>query len=125
MPVRSSSSSVLRWPDRPTVVTALARWAHAVAQAAPEIRRIGYFGSYARGDWGVGSDLDIIILVDRSSEPFVRRAARWDATRLPVPADLIVYTTEEWDRLGREGRRLDRRAEVIWLELRGRSIAEA
>ncbi|HEV8675412.1 MAG TPA: nucleotidyltransferase domain-containing protein [Methylomirabilota bacterium] len=86
----------------------------------PEVRRIGYFGSYARGDWGVGSDLDVVMLVGESSEPFVRRAARWDTTSLPVPVDLLVYTTEEWEGLGREGRRLDRRPELIWLEPPGR-----
>ena len=50
MPVRSSSSSVLRWPDAATVVGALRRWAKAMARAHPEVRGIGYFGSYARGD---------------------------------------------------------------------------
>ena len=116
MPVRSSSSSVLRWPDAATVVGALRGWAKAMAPAHPEVRAIGYFGSYARGDWGVGSDLDVVLLVDRSDEPFQRRGARWDTTRLPVPVDLLVYTVEEWERLGREGRRLDRRDQLIWLE---------
>jgi predicted nucleotidyltransferase len=36
--------------------------------------RIGYFGSYARGDWGVGSDLDVIAVVAFSDEAFTRRA---------------------------------------------------
>jgi predicted nucleotidyltransferase len=107
------------------VVTALARWADAVLTADPEVRRIGYFGSYARGDWGVGSDLDVLMLVARSSEPFERRAARWDTTGLPVPVDLLVYTTEEWERLGREGRRLDRRAALTWLEPPGHPSGEA
>jgi predicted nucleotidyltransferase len=42
----------------------------------PEVVRVGYFGSYARGDWGVGSDLDLIIIVDRSDEPFARAVLR-------------------------------------------------
>ena len=57
-----------------------------------------------------------MVLVDRSREPFERRGARWDTTRLPVPVDLLVYTVDEWERLRREGRRLDRRSELIWLE---------
>ena len=56
----------------------------------------------------------------QSSEPFVRRAARWDTTSFPAPVDLVVYSTEEWERFGREGRKLDRRADLIWLELPGR-----
>ncbi|MDO8665500.1 MAG: nucleotidyltransferase domain-containing protein [Gemmatimonadales bacterium] len=68
-----------------------------------------YFGSYARGDWGVGSDLDVVMIVDDSPEPFERRAARWDATRLPVPADVLVYTRAEWERLSARPR------EVVWV----------
>jgi predicted nucleotidyltransferase len=80
------------------------------------VRRIGYFGSYARGDWGVGSDLDLIVVVQRSEQRFERRPAEWDLTALPVPADLLVYTEDEW-------RALDRRArfpqtierETVWV----------
>jgi hypothetical protein len=28
-----------------------------------------------------------------------RRTAGWDTTRLPVPADLLVYTRAEWEAL--------------------------
>jgi predicted nucleotidyltransferase len=104
MPVRSSGSSVLRWPDARTVTDALGRWAADAVSRHPELRRIGYFGSYARGNWGVGSDLDLILVVARSDEPFSRRAARWSTAALPVPADVLVYTTEEWERLRRDGR---------------------
>ena len=104
MPTRSLSSSVLRWPDAKTVDQAVRRWAnHAVPQRG-EVRRIGYFGSYARGDWGVGSDLDLVIIVERSDQPFEQRAAAWDVTPLPVPADVLVYTTKEWNALSQQGR---------------------
>jgi predicted nucleotidyltransferase len=75
------------------------RWAAELARSHPEVSRIGYFGSYARGDWGPGSDLDLVVIVRHSDEPFAGRAARWDATGLPVPADLLVYTEDEWDGL--------------------------
>jgi hypothetical protein len=58
--------------------------------------RVGYFGSYARGDWGVGSDLDLILIVENDDLSIERRSVRFDATGLPVPADLLVYTREEW-----------------------------
>ncbi|MDP8928578.1 MAG: hypothetical protein M3O70_08410 [Actinomycetota bacterium] len=57
MPVRSLSSPVLRWPDAPTVDAALGRWALDLAGKRPEVERIGYFGSYAHGSWGVGSNV--------------------------------------------------------------------
>ena len=80
------------------------RWAERVAAAHPEVAALGYFGSYARGDWGPGSDLDIVMVVQSSEEVFARRAARWDTIELPVPADLLVYTREEWQNLDRAGR---------------------
>lgn len=65
----------------------------------PEVLRIGYVGSYARGDWGVGSDLDLIMVVEHADSPWELRSASWDTTTLPVPADLIVYTENEWNAL--------------------------
>ncbi len=113
MPVRSLSSSVLRWPDAHTVDAAVRRWASHIARQHPEVVRVGYFGSYARGDWGVGSDLDIIIMVDQAARPFPERPQAWDTTELPVPADLFVYTVAEWQRLqGRFRQTISR--EVVW-----------
>jgi len=116
MPVRSLNSSVLRWPDARTVDAAVRRWAERAAAAHPEALRVGYFGSYARGDWGPGSDLDLIVIVDRSDVRFERRAVRWDATELPVPAELLVYTRQEWQSESRRGRFHDTvTREAVWV----------
>ena len=96
MPVRSSNSSVLKWPDAETVDKAARRWAAMAVQSRQDVLKIGYFGSYAQGNWGVGSDLDLIIILKSSGQPFTRRAVEWDVTQLPVPADILVYTEEEW-----------------------------
>ncbi len=80
----------------------------------PEVIRIGYFGSYARGDWGPGSDLDLVIVVDRSEKPFIYRAADFPYEKLPVPVDLLVYTLEECERLrGTFKEKLER--ETVWV----------
>ncbi len=116
MPTRSLRSSVLKWPDAKTVDKAVRQWAQQVAQAHPGTRRIGYYGSYARGDWGVGSDVDLLVIVARSDRPFIERAAAWDATGLPVPADLLVYTEGEWDAMVGQGRFSETvRREVMWV----------
>jgi hypothetical protein len=78
MPMRSLNSSVLIWPDRETVEQALRRWLVQEVGHHPELVRLGYFGSYARGDWGVGSDLDLIVIVRDTDTPFERRALTWD-----------------------------------------------
>jgi len=95
-------------------------WAHALTVHVPGIIRIGYFGSYARGDWGVGSDLDIVVIVERSEDPFESRSLKWDLNQLPVQTELLVYTSAEWDTLMRQGgrfaRTLDR--ETVWVHER-------
>jgi len=116
MPVRSLSSPVLRWPDARTVTDAARHWAAGAARACPDVARIGCFGSYVRGDWGVGSDLDIVVVLDRSDVPFERRAVEWDTTPLPVPADVLVYTSAEWRALCREPNGLPSFApDVAWV----------
>jgi predicted nucleotidyltransferase len=117
MPVKSSSSSVITWPDARTVERALTQWAEAAARSRPELRRVGYFGSYASGDWGVGSDVDVVLVVASSATPSIRRAAEWDLTGLPVPADVLVFTEDEWRSTLVSGRRFARvlRDGVKWV----------
>ena len=99
MPVRSLNSFVLVWPTRAEIDNAVRQWADRVAAIKPELCRLGYFGSYARGDWGVGSDLDVIAIVTTASERRDRRAISWDLTGLPVAAELLVFTIDEWREL--------------------------
>jgi predicted nucleotidyltransferase len=108
---------VLVWPDREQVDRQARAWAAATAHSRPDLRRIGYFGSYARNDWGVGSDLDLVAIVGCSGEPFERRSLSWPLEALPVPAEILVYTESEWDAvLARGGRFADTLVrEVVWI----------
>ena len=112
MPVRSLTSSVLRWPRPEEVRAAIGTWAAEIV-ARPDVARIGCFGSLAKGTWGVGSDVDLVVIIDRSSQPVYRRALEFDASTLPVPADVLVYTTEEWGRITEGGR--DPLGPVEWI----------
>ncbi|MCX5861886.1 MAG: nucleotidyltransferase domain-containing protein [Desulfomonile sp.] len=118
MPARSLNSSVFKWPDAQEVDRAVRAWASVVARRHTNVVRIGYFGSYARGDWGVGSDLDLLAIVEGSEEPFERRSLSWDLRDLPVAADLLVYTVDEWEKLQAEGGRFVRtlEQEAVWLQ---------
>ncbi|MEO7135036.1 MAG: nucleotidyltransferase domain-containing protein [Vicinamibacterales bacterium] len=84
------------------------------------VQRIGYFGSYATGRAGVGSDLDVVVVIDASNEPFARRGVSWDTTMLPVPVDLLIYTEAEWQALVTSDRRFGRELgdRTIWLAVR-------
>lgn len=117
MPVRSLHSSVLKWPDRETVDRGVRAWAVPEAARHPGLLRLGYFGSYARGDWGVGSDLDLVAIVRGSNEPFMVRASSYDLNRLPVPAELLVYTDREWRLLAETSPRFARTLlqETVWV----------
>lgn len=124
MPVRSLNSSVLKWPDAETVDRAAREWAAALAAEDPAVVAVGYLGSYARSDWGVGSDLDLLVIrePDRDTETAEPRSASSrrglpDVTGLPVPADVLALTTDEWERGLAENRRFHRtaRRETIWV----------
>jgi predicted nucleotidyltransferase len=126
MPVRLLNSPVLKWPDAKVVVRALSQWAEKVTQRRPEVVRLGFFGSYARGDWGVGSDLDLLIIVASAQQPFEMRPSAFDTLELPVPTDVLVYTQEEWDSLKQKRiffKKLDQ--EVLWLYPRNYRSKEA
>ena len=117
MPVRLLNSSVIKWPDKKRVQQALQKWALEIKGEHSNVVRIGYFGSYARGDWGVGSDLDIIVVVKKSELPRERRAIPFDKESLPVPADLLVYTIDEWKTLSESGSKFTKMIsrEAVWL----------
>ena len=115
MRVRSLNSSVVRWPTAAEVDSAVRIWARELVASDANVVAIGYFGSYARGDWGPGSDLDVVIIVASSDASFVGRIHPGDATVLPVPTDVLTYTTDEWRQLGARGGRF---AETLARDLR-------
>jgi predicted nucleotidyltransferase len=104
---------------------AIGLWAKTEIPKHPKLLQLGYFGSYARGDWGVGSDLDLIAIVSDSSEPFEQRSLSWSLTSLPVASDLMVYTEKEWDALQEKGGRFVRTVsrEAIWIYVKDKTRA--
>ena len=117
MPTRSLNSSVVRWPAARDVEAAARAWAIEAAARDPSIVRIVAFGSLAAGRWGVGSDLDLFIELARSDLPIERRALRYATSRLPVPADLVVWTSGEVERARRDGRRFIRQIDRMGIPL--------
>ncbi|MBI4964278.1 MAG: nucleotidyltransferase domain-containing protein [Desulfomonile tiedjei] len=117
MPVRSLSSPVFKWPNRHEVDKAVRVWAGHIVKRHPEAIKLGYFGSYARGDWGVGSDLDLIAIVGSAEDVFERRSLNWEVDQLPVPAQIIVYTLEEWESFRQHRGRfvLTLERETVWV----------
>jgi predicted nucleotidyltransferase len=117
MPVRRLDQSVFRWPDAETVLAAARQWAGRLAASDPGVLAVGCFGSYARGQAGVGSDLDLIVIVAGDSAAVDPRSDVWAVERLPVPTDRLVYTVAQWDALRRSDSRFWRTLarEACWL----------
>ena len=49
----------------------------------------------------MGSDLDLVVVVEASELPPPLRATRLPLEDLPVPAEALVYTKAEWEALKR------------------------
>ena len=116
MPVRSLGSSLMRWPAREEVLRKAREWAEGLE--LPGLLAVGVFGSYARGEAGVGSDLDLVLLVRESPLPFAQRSTQLPLETLPVPAEALVYTPAEWQALSQRSPRffhtLLREAVWVW-----------
>lgn len=97
MPVRFLNSVVLKWPDRERVLLAARKWSAELRRDHPEVEGVFCVGSYARGDWGVGSDIDLVVLSSDSDTSLSDRHGRYYPRDLPVPADLWIYTPSEWN----------------------------
>jgi predicted nucleotidyltransferase len=90
-----SRSAVHTFADRGRAL-ALARDAAArLAAACPAVTRVLLFGSYARDDYTLKSDLDLLIVLSRSDTVRAARVTEFLA-HLPVyPIDVFPYTEEE------------------------------
>ncbi len=95
MPVRSLNSAILKWPDKQKVLNEAKLWAKSIGPDDESIVKIFCFGSICTDTWGVGSDLDIIIILKQTSVPFISRANLFDASAICVPTDILVYTESE------------------------------
>jgi uncharacterized protein len=114
--------SVLRWPDPDKVMQATRRWADCQAEDHPGLIAVGVYGSYGRGDAGVGSDLDLL-LIDRHAHGLQReRLLQWPLELLPLTCDALILTPEELQALlvpaggmaGRMGKALSQECRWLW-----------
>ena len=63
------------------------------------VKRISLFGSYVRGKADLFTDLDILVIMD-TPKPFLEREKEvYALLALPVDADILCYTPDEFERL--------------------------
>ncbi len=90
---------MLRWPSSAEVLEQAHQWAQRQEAGHPELEAVGVFGSYGRGDAGVGSDLDLLLILSHCDLPIWERLRPWDTATLPLATDLLVYSRQEWQTL--------------------------
>ena len=78
MPVPSPSGFVWRWPAAAEVLEQAAAWAALQRSGHPDLLAVGVCGSYGRGTAGVGSDLDLLLILQRCDEPI------WDLSLIHI-----------------------------------------
>jgi predicted nucleotidyltransferase len=65
--------------------------------------RISLFGSYAKGRSDLFTDLDILIIMKTHKSFFERTRELYALLALPVDADILCYTPEEFERIKERG----------------------
>ena len=81
------------------MIEAARAWAQHNAAVNPDREAVGLFGSYGLGDAGVGSDLDLLLILSQCDLPIWERLRRWDTAYLPLATDVLVYSRAEEDAL--------------------------
>jgi hypothetical protein len=89
------TQSLLLWPEPEIVLRQTTDWAERMAGEHAGLDRVGVFGSYGRGDAGVGSDLDLLLIDRQATGPQHQRLRVWPFEELPLSCDALVLTPEE------------------------------
>jgi hypothetical protein len=89
------NSAEPKFVNRDEVFDLARETARRIAEHNPEVSRILLFGSFARGDYGFRSDLDLLVILRESSEIAAERIGRFLAYAPVYPTDMLVYTDDE------------------------------
>lgn len=86
------------------LIGALKRAARQIKETETGVENVFLFGSFARGDYTPLSDIDILITLARTDQPFLERRDRFIGYfRIPFDVNIIVYTVEEEQSMLAEG----------------------
>ncbi len=67
------------------------------------VLKIVIFGSFVRGDYAPGSDVDFLIILRNSDKKFVDRIPDFIPQNFPVDVDVFPYTLEEIEKMKKSG----------------------
>jgi predicted nucleotidyltransferase len=99
MPEPSSPSVKVTFANRKQILTALENLIQEWTQKHPELEQVILFGSYVRGDYFPGSDVDVLLILEKSDQPFLKRIPKFLPIQFPVDIDVFPYTRDEVQRM--------------------------
>ena len=65
----------------------------------PRVEEVVVFGSFARGDFAPGSDIDVFILLNSADQSVRDRIPEFLPGAFPVGVDVFPYTSQELESL--------------------------
>ena len=93
------SSVVIKSADRVGVTRAVSNYVANLNAEHPEIKKVIWFGSWAKGLPAPGSDVDLCLILSSSDKPFRERIPVYLPVGFPVGIDLFPYTIAEFEEL--------------------------
>lgn len=90
-----SSTAGPRFVDRDEVLALCRSVARRIAAERTGVQEVVLFGSFARNDYGPRSDLDLLIVLERSEASFSERVLDFLRFAPPYPTDIFPYTRVE------------------------------
>lgn len=88
--------------DRAAVRRAVDEHVRVLAASHPELEEVILFGSVASGTPVPGSDVDLLLILSSSDQPFLDRIPAFLPAGLPVAVDIFPYTRDEIERMKRD-----------------------
>ena len=114
---KSSNFVKVVFADKDKVLRQLKDYAEKLKRTSPEIEKVGLFGSYATDTFGPASDVDLLIILRKSSKRFLDRIPDYLPENLSVSCDVFPYTNKEIEKMKKDGSPWIRHVlgEVVWL----------
>jgi predicted nucleotidyltransferase len=95
----SSPSVKVTFTNREQILKALKNLIQEWTQKHPELEQVILFGSFARGDYFPGSDVDVLLILEKSDQPLLNRIRKFLPSHFPVDVDVFPYTRDEVQRM--------------------------
>lgn len=93
------SSVVVKSADKPRIQRAVQSYVEWLYATHPEVEKVIWFGSWVNGLPTRGSDVDVCLILSKSSKPMKERVFDYLPVGFPVGVDLFPYTKEEFEAL--------------------------